>query len=117
MNTQTSNATSTKPKSKSSVWAKAGIQKVKRARADALLGAHPDFSDSTLARLAGVSHTFIAMRRKVCETFLICIRVIFAAKLFLLPQFVPQKHQKGNKVKPLTVTMQLKNCHRLGSDC
>jgi hypothetical protein len=65
MNTQTSNATSTKPKSKSSVWAKAGIQKIKRARADAFLGAHPDFSDRQLARLAGVSHTFIALRRKI----------------------------------------------------
>jgi hypothetical protein len=67
MNTQTTNATSTKPQSKSSVWAKAGIQKIKRARADAFLGAHPDFSDRQLARLAGVSHTFIAMRRKVAS--------------------------------------------------
>ena len=61
----TNNATSPKPKNKSSTWANAGIQRIKRAIADAFLGAHPDFSDRTLAKLAGVSHTFIAMRRKV----------------------------------------------------
>ena len=61
----TSNTTSPKPKNKSSTWANAGIQRIKRARADAFIGAHPDFSDRTLAKLAGVSHTFIAMRRAI----------------------------------------------------
>jgi hypothetical protein len=62
---KTINATSTKPKNKSSLWAKAGIQKIKRARADAFIGANPNFSDRQLARLAGESQTIIAMRRKV----------------------------------------------------
>jgi hypothetical protein len=61
----TSNATLPKPKSKSFVWVKAGIQKINRARADAFIGAIPDFSDRQLARLAGESQTIIAMRRKV----------------------------------------------------
>jgi hypothetical protein len=46
-------------------------QVFRRSKADAFLGAHPDFSDRQLARLAGVSHTFIAMRRKVTVTYVV----------------------------------------------
>ena len=42
-----------------------GIQRLKRQRADILLAARPDLSDRELARLAGVSHTYIAKRRRV----------------------------------------------------
>jgi hypothetical protein len=42
-----------------------GIQALKRKRADVLLAAKPQLSDRELARLAGVSHTYIAKRRKV----------------------------------------------------
>ena len=42
-----------------------GIQRLKRKRADILLAARPDLSDRELARLAGVSHTYIAKRRRV----------------------------------------------------
>jgi hypothetical protein len=42
-----------------------GIQRLKRKRADILLAARPDLSDRELARLAGVSHTYIARRRRV----------------------------------------------------
>ncbi len=42
-----------------------GIQALKRKRADVLIAARPELSDRELARLAGVSHTYIAMRRKV----------------------------------------------------
>jgi hypothetical protein len=44
---------------------KRGIQALKRKRADVLIAARPELSDRELARLAGVSHTYIAMRRKV----------------------------------------------------
>ena len=40
-----------------------GIQRLKRKRADILLAARPELSDRELARLAGVSHTFISRRR------------------------------------------------------
>jgi hypothetical protein len=42
-----------------------GIQRLKRKRADILLAARPELSDRELARLAGVSHTYIAKRRRV----------------------------------------------------
>ena len=42
-----------------------GIQHLKRKRADILLAARADLSDRELARLAGVSHTYIAKRRRV----------------------------------------------------
>jgi hypothetical protein len=46
-------------------YPKAGIQRLKRKRADILLAARADLSDRELARLAGVSHTYIAKRRRV----------------------------------------------------
>ena len=42
-----------------------GIQRLKRKRADILLAARPDLSDRELARLAGVSHTYISKRRRL----------------------------------------------------
>lgn len=42
-----------------------GIQRLKRKRADILLAARADLSNRELARLAGVSHTYIAKRRRV----------------------------------------------------
>jgi predicted transcriptional regulator len=42
-----------------------GIQRLKRKRADILLVARPELSDRELARLAGVSHTYIGRRRRV----------------------------------------------------
>ena len=44
---------------------KRGIQALNRKRADVLIAARPELSDRELARLAGVSHTYIGMRRKV----------------------------------------------------
>ena len=55
----------TASKKKPSSWANVGIQEIKRARVDAFVGANPHFSDRNLARLMGVSHTFVAMRRRV----------------------------------------------------
>ena len=57
----------TAPKKKPSSWAKVGIQKIKRARVDAFVGANPHFSDRKLARLLGVSHTFVAKRRGIAQ--------------------------------------------------
>jgi len=54
----------TAPKKKPSSWEKVGIQEIKRARVDAFVGANSHFSDRKLARLLGVSHTFVAKRRK-----------------------------------------------------
>lgn len=42
-----------------------GIQRLKRKRADILLAARPELSDRELARLAGVSHTYISRRRRL----------------------------------------------------
>jgi hypothetical protein len=42
-----------------------GIQALKRKRADVLIAARPELSDRELASLAGVSHTYIAKRRRV----------------------------------------------------
>jgi hypothetical protein len=55
----------TASKKKPSSWANAGIQCIKRARADAFIGANPNLSYRTLARLAVVSHAFISLRRKL----------------------------------------------------
>lgn len=46
-------------------YPKGGIQRLKRQRADILLASRADLSDRELARLAGVSHTYIAKRRRV----------------------------------------------------
>jgi hypothetical protein len=49
-------------------YPKGGIQRLKRKRADILLSAKPDLSNRELARLAGVSHTYIAKRRRVATS-------------------------------------------------
>jgi hypothetical protein len=46
-------------------YPEASIQRLKRKRADILLAARADLSNRELARLAGVSHTYIAKRRRV----------------------------------------------------
>jgi hypothetical protein len=55
----------TTSKKKSSSWANVGIQEIKRVRVDAFVGANSHFSNRKLARLLGVSHTFVAKRREV----------------------------------------------------
>jgi hypothetical protein len=57
----------TSSKKKSSSWAKVGIQKIKRARVDFFTGANPHFSDRKIARIMGVSHTFVAKRRVIAK--------------------------------------------------
>ena len=48
-------------------WAKIGIQMIKRIRVDSIIKSNPDFSDRMLAKIAGVSHTFIAKRKAIIE--------------------------------------------------
>jgi hypothetical protein len=60
----TSSNQNTASKIKPSSWAKAGLQKIKRARVDSCMEANPHFSDRKIARIMGVSHTFVAKRRK-----------------------------------------------------
>jgi len=55
----------TTSKKKPSSWANVGIQEIKRVRVDAFVGANPHFSDRKIARIAGVSHTFVAKRRRL----------------------------------------------------
>jgi len=55
----------TASKKKPFSWAKAGIQKIKRARVDSFMEANPHFSDRKIARIMSVSHTFVAKRRRV----------------------------------------------------
>jgi len=57
----------TASKKKSSSWANVGIQEIKRARVDAFVVANPHFSNRKLARIAGVSHTFVGQRRKISD--------------------------------------------------
>jgi hypothetical protein len=62
-----SNQTTTS-KIKPASWAKVGIQKIKRARVDSFMEANPHFSDRKIARIMGVSHTFVAKRRSIAQT-------------------------------------------------
>jgi hypothetical protein len=54
----------TTSKKKPSSWAKVGIQMIKRVRVDFFMGAYPHFSDRKIASIMGVSHTFVAKRRR-----------------------------------------------------
>jgi hypothetical protein len=65
MNPSNPSNQNTTSKNKPSSWANVGIQEIKRVRVDAFVGANPHFSDRKLARLLGVSHTFVAKRRRV----------------------------------------------------
>ena len=68
MNTSKPSNQNTASKKKPSSWEKVGIQEIKRARVDAFVRANPHFSDRNLARLLGVSHTFVAKRRGIAQT-------------------------------------------------
>jgi hypothetical protein len=63
----TSSNQNTASKKKPCSWANVGIQMIKRARVDAVVGANSHFSDRKLARLLGVSHTFVAKRRVIAQ--------------------------------------------------
>jgi hypothetical protein len=55
----------TTSKNKPSSWQEVGIQMIKRERVGSFIGATPHFSDRKIAGIAGVSHTFVAIRRKL----------------------------------------------------
>jgi hypothetical protein len=63
MNPSNPSNQNTASKNKPFSWAKAGIQKIKRARVDSFMEANPHFSDRKIARIMSVSHTFVAKRR------------------------------------------------------
>jgi hypothetical protein len=67
MNPSNPSNQNTASKKKPSSWEKVGIQEIKRVRVDAFVGANPHFSDRKLARLLGVSHTFVGQRRKISD--------------------------------------------------